>query len=94
MYYIYYYTVLKKYSIYIYRYGDFFLRSCVRVYWKLNWLILELMIFILRREKEKERNILKDFDIDLSVDLFIFVIVTLIDFYNFWLYYYIGVNYN
>lgn len=41
------------------------------------------MIFILRREKEKERNILKDFDIDLSVDLFIFVKVTLIDFYNF-----------
>lgn len=42
------------------------------------------MIFISRREKEKERNIiLKDFDIDLSADLFIPVIATLIDFHNF-----------
>lgn len=41
------------------------------------------MIFISRREKEKERNILKDFDIDLSADLFVPVIATLIDFHNF-----------
>lgn len=41
------------------------------------------MIFISRREKEKERNILKDFDIDLSADLFIPVIAMLIDFHNF-----------
>lgn len=41
------------------------------------------MILISRREKEKERNILKDFDIDLSADLVIPVIATLIDFHNF-----------
>lgn len=94
MYYIHHYTALKKHSIYIHRYGDPLLRSCVRAHWKSNWPILELMIFISRREKEKERNILKDFDIDLSADLFIPVIATLIDFHNFWLYHYTGVNYN
>lgn len=84
----------KKHSIYIHRYGDPLLRSCVRAHWKSNWPILELMIFISQREKEKERNILKDFDIDLIADLFIPVIATLIDFHNFWLYHYTGVNYN
>lgn len=71
MYYIHHYTALKKHSIYIHRYGDPLLRSCVRAHWKSNWPILELMTFISWREKEKERNILKDFDIDLSADLFI-----------------------
>lgn len=83
----------KTQYLYTYRYGDPLLRSCVRAHWKSNWPILELMIFISRREKEKERNILKDFDIDLSADLFIPVIATLIDFHNFWLYHYTGVNY-
>lgn len=84
----------KTQYLYTYRYGDPLLRSCVRAHWKSNWPILELMIFISRREKEKERNILKDFDIDLSADLFIPVIATLIDFHNFWLYHYTGVSYN